>query len=322
MKLSRKELEILSVAQLQAEAPATLLRKYCRYQEHSIRYCLQRALERQLIVPRCFINLNRLGYSQYQLYFSLAAEKKQPRHELVQALAACDRVSWLGQLGGDYQYGMNIAARGVREIADLLYTLSSKCGGVLMDKVVAARLSFKYFGNRYLSNIKRPLKFLSYEATSDSVSLDDLDHRILNAVTRSGQGSSRFLARQLGEPQRTVDFRLKRLEKQGVIVAYYYELQSACLGMQSFLLLLCMKSINSAIAAALDKYCEKNSRVVLLIQSLGSWDFEIQVEVENAFEAAKIVEDLHDQFGSAINWIRVLPAFGNIKVLEYPFQKP
>ena len=59
--------------------------------------------------------------------------------------------------------------------------------------------------------------------------------------------------------------------------------------------------------------------VVLLIRSLGSWDYEVVVDADDALAVTEIVEEMHDRFGAYVSWIKILPAFPNLKVKEYPF---
>ncbi len=321
MQLSRKEKDVIFLSQMQAHLPISQMEELKSYKEYSVRYHLQRCRENKVIVPRTFINLNLLGLNQYEIYFSLSSENRQKREAIIGSLKASENISWLGQVGGDFQYGINIAARNIADVASIIYSLSSRFGASLMERVIAERLSFKYFGNKCLSKKKRKTNYLSYGTTNKVVEIDELDQRILSAITQNGERSSRLLARQLSVPQTTIDYRLRKLEQNGVIVGYYNELQSASLGLQTFILLVCMKNIQSDLVEKFSKFCEQHQSVVILIHSLGSWDFEIGIEVESASEATYVVEELYDFLGTNLNWIRTLPAFANLKVMEYPFVK-
>lgn len=320
MKLSTRDREVIAAAQMQAGKPVSEIRKLCRYKEHSVRYSLQRALDQGLIVRRCFVNLNRLGFNQYELYFSLSAGKKESRAALIKSLGDLECVSWVGQLGGDFQYGLNLAARSIAEVSRLFSGLSEKFGALFQEKVFAERISFTYFGNKYLTAKPRAAAPMSYSASSDIYAIDATDRRILSEVTRVGEGSSRLLARKLSMPQTTVDYRLRKLEKSGVIVGYYFELQPRELGIQSYMLLVCMKTISEKTRKAFEQFCLQHPNVVIQIHCMGSWDFEVGVDAEDPMQVTGIVENLYDRFGAEISWVKTLPAFRNLKVAEYPFR--
>lgn len=322
LKLSQQDKDILYCAQLSAGASVAALREATGCRDHRIRYCLQRALAAGLVHRRCFVNLHRLGLSQHQIYFSLSAGKRAARAKLLDALIASERVSWIGRLGGDFQYGVNVCATGIREVAEFLDDLAERFTALFLDKVVAERISFTYFGNKYLSRKKPLCTSLSYDTSVAPLAIDETDHRILRAAAGAQHRSTRELARVLGMPQTTVDYRLKRLEHNGVIVGYYYELQPELLGMQSFMLLVSVKAMTRPLREQFQAFAAAHPSVVILIHSFGSWDFELGVDVASASAASDLSEALHDAFGAALNWIKVLPSFGYPKVQEYPFRRP
>jgi len=162
---------------------------------------------------------------------------------------------------------------------------------------------------------------MNYSASSEVTTIDETDRKILAAVTRLGEGSSRLLARELSMPQTTVDYRLRKLEKSKVIVGYYLELQPQELGMQSYMLLICMKTISEKTRKLFDAFCMQHPNIVIQVYSMGSWDFEVGIDAGNALEVTGIVENIYDYFGGEINWIKTLPAFRNLKVAEYPFRR-
>jgi DNA-binding Lrp family transcriptional regulator len=321
MKLSQRERDIVFCAQLCADAPAQELRKATGYREHTIRYCLRRAQEKGVIRRRCFINLNLLGFTQYQIYLALAAEKSAARTKLVESLVAAEQVSWVGKVGGDFHYGANICARSVGEVAEFLDTVSTRCKTTFFEKVIALRISLVFFGDKYLSRLKPLRTSLAYGTTTSVVAIDEVDHKILAVLTSGENCSVRHLAQIAGIPQRTADYRVKKLQQMGVIVGHYYEVMSDLLGYQSFMLLVSVKGMSAALRQRFVSFCETHPNIVLLIYSLGSWDFEIGASVASADAITGIVEDLYDSFGDALNWIKILPSFGYPKVREYPFKK-
>lgn len=174
IKLSQRECDVIAASELLADAPVGELRRLTGYRDHTIRYFIQRALERKVIARRCFINLNALGYSQFQIYFSLASQQKESRIGVIKELTTSEKVSWLGELGGEFQYGVSICVKSVQEVWDFLDDLSEKFGAIFTEKTVAIRVSLSYFGNKYLSNVKRPVQRMSYAVRRETVSLSCL----------------------------------------------------------------------------------------------------------------------------------------------------
>ena len=331
MRLTEKERQILFSAQLQANAPVPVIRKASGYREHSIRYCLQQSLETRVIEMRCFVDLCRLGYTMYTVYFSLAPDTVASREEFLSALIESPRVTWLGELGGDFQYGVTVCVRNLGEVARFLDELSERFGQIFLEKSIAARLLLSYFGNKYFApkaldaarrktdrKPKTVRDSFSYRVTESVVPIDELDHKILSALTAATYRSRRELARQLAVPLSTLEYRIKRLEEQQVIVGFYYQVDPQQIGVQSFLLLAAVKGIDRGLQERFWQFCTNHPNIVLAIHCLGNWDFEMAVDVEDARDIIRVTEEVRVALGGALHSLKTLPQFAYRKVCEYP----
>ena len=316
--LSAKGRDILKVIQLQADAPFRFMRKALGVRDHAIAYHVGRAMEIGLARRRCFLNLSRLGLHYYEVCLALAATDKKVRTTLVRQLCSSPRISWLGRLGGDFHYAFTMVGTSSSEVQDFLFELFSAFKGIFFEKALALRVSFSFFGNKYLSRKPSLREVLTYSPAAASLTIDAVDRRILKALTETGETSAPALARQIGIPPSTAAYRIRRLTQEGVIVGHYLELQAPRLGQQSLLLLMCTKGFSREFRDALYRYCLAAPRVTMFAQSIGAWDFEIGVDIEEPGHITAVLDDLYDQFGQYLNWIKVLPMFEHLKVLEYP----
>lgn len=321
MKLSSTQAKVVALTQLDADLPIAHIRSKLGIRDHTIRYALDRARNQGLITQRYFINLFRIGCLQHEVFFSLSSEKKNSREQLLKKLILSDRVSWIGRLGGEFHYGINICSFQVTEMLQLFDQLSDEYGCIFLEKNLSLRIGLTYFGNRYLAPSIKAQAPLSYRITSERVSIDYVDHQILTAITNRGSDSIHSLARALGLPQSTVDYRFKKLKHSGIIVGSYYNFQPHKAGYLSFLFLISTRGISSTFREKALKFCEAHPEVVLLIESIGSWDFEFAVDVKESEDAMKFSEHLLDSFGSDLHWIKMIPLFSYPKVHEYPFKE-
>ncbi len=319
MRLTSAQTKIIVAAQLNADASLTKLRGRAGVREHTIRYTLDRARMRGVIERRHFINLFKLGYLQHEVFFSLSSEQPGVREALLPHLKASDKISWIGRLGGDYQYGINICSRDVTEAVNFFDALSVRYGRAIIEKNLSLRVALTYFGNRYLAPTVKPAPPLRYQSTTELVTIDQTDHRLLAALTSDGDASGHELARRLCIPQSTVDFRLKKLKSSGVIVGSYYALCGEQIGIQSFLCLIATRGIGSGFRDKALAFCAAHPEIVVCIESIGSWDFEFVIDALSSEEAMRTSEQILDYFGRDINWLKVIPLFGYPKVHEYPF---
>lgn len=311
--------EVIVASQLQAAAPVDKIRKLTNMRSHSVRYWLNRGLDLGVIQRRCFMNMFRLGYTQHQIYISLATGSRERRQAVVERLIQSTMVTWLGRLGGDYQYGANIISNNLAEVFDLFHSISEEFGHILLEKAIAVRVALTLLGSKYLAPHIDPGEPLSYRITTEYIETDELDRKLLRAVTNDASQSTHQIARNLAIPQSTVDYRLKKLVENGVIVGHYYAVLPEKVGMHSFLLLLCSKGISNELRQELYNFCVEHPNVTIFIEAIGNWDFEMVFEVEHSEQATIIMEELQDAFGDKLHWIKMLPLFSYLKLAEYPF---
>jgi len=323
MRLSDREKRILGLIELAAEEPLEIVRKKTGYREHTIRYATKRLHEQKIIgAKRPFINLNMLGFLYYTFYFSVASEDQGKKDALLNKLQGSSSVMLIMELGGDYQYGVSLCAKHINEVTAFLNRISLKIGNIFFEKSVSVRLSYTEFGRKYLgsgrsSDMPRPL---SIHAVQKYQTLDAIDEKILFGMAHLDYRSLKDLSRKLSIPSTTLDRRKRKFEKDGVIAGYHHRVDAAKFHMQVFKLLVYVKGINPHLNKKLFSFSKEHQSVVYFIECVGSWDFEVGVEVRNAKEITRVTQELYDHFQSDIRSIKIIPVFGFLKYLSYPGQ--
>ena len=318
-RLSTKDCDILAAAQLQADASVPALAKSTGYREHTVRHCLEQLKEREIISMYPFVNIYPLGFEEYAIFFSMPAAKKE-RHAVLQALNASERVAWVLQVGGDYQYGVAICGRTATEVSAFFDSLCSTFGDVFYEKSVAVRICWVLFTRKYLSKKILKIKPLYCGDIGTQVAIDEIDHRILSGLSTSKFSSFRELGDQLELPATTFHYRLKRLKEQRVLSGFAYGVDASKLGMQPYRLLISMRKISLSTKQKMFAFCKLQRHVVALIHCIGSWDYEVKVEIASPSELTQLIDELHDHFGTSLHAIRVLSVLETLKLELYPLK--
>jgi DNA-binding Lrp family transcriptional regulator len=315
MKISEKEATILASAELRVNAPISVLRKESGYREHTIRYALRSLLNRGVITPIPFINLHRLGYTIYSLFFTVGGEKRGAHDALIRSLIAAPNVLWVGEFGGEFQYGVGFGTKRLNGLIEFLTVISQKHGAIFHDKAVSVQISSTVFPRRYLSSKRFSVKPLTVTFDKrEPVPVDELDEKILSGLTTYGSLSHRQLALKLQVPLSTLELRLRKLRDQGVIAGDIYSVDAGRFKMESFKLLVYTKGLDSELTGRLHAFCASHRNITVLIDCLGSWGYEINVEVERPEEVSRIIQELYENFGSSIHTIKTLTKFRYPKV--------
>lgn len=253
MKLSEKEGAILAAAELRAEAPIALIRKDSGYREHTIRYALKRLADRKVIVPIPFINLHTLGYTIFNLFFSIGSQKQATKTALMKAFQSSSDVLWIGEFGGEFQYGIAICGKRIGELLNLIESLSKKFQNVFFEKAVSCQFSATIYHRKYLASRRYTVAPLVCGFTKDVAEIDDLDDKILRALATFGDLSHRQLALKLQIPLSTLDLRIRKLSERGVIAGHVLAVDPSKFGVQAFKLLIYGKGISAELSTGLSR---------------------------------------------------------------------
>jgi len=311
MRLSSKDRSVLVAVQLDADVPVSRISERTGLPTHTVHYHLRRLRDQGVLVRWPFINVDALGYTKYEIFFSFAAEKETDRQRLIQRLSQSNRVAWFSELGGNYQYSMTICAETIAEVSDFLDSLTSEFGNVFFKKSVCALLTYAVFRKKYLDTSQRNLtpSVVQFQPTSVRASLDDTDYRIISALYDPEYNSLREMAKRLGLARSTVEYRIKKLFDNRVLLRNIYAVRTTQLGISLFKLLIFVTGLRQGFKDSLFDFCVKHPNVVNYSHCIGSWDFEIGIEVENRYEIAKITQELYSRFGTDISDVQVLPIF-------------
>lgn len=318
MRLSKKESDILACIELRGSIDIDRVRKETGYRDHTIRYHIKELQDRGVIRLVPVINIYLLGYTLHNVFFSLGSENKRVKAELTKAIINTKQVVWLAEMGGDFQYGLGMCARRIHEVQALLNAFSRRFGNIFFEKSVSSQFSGAFLGHKYLSSKRFDAAPLCYKQAQEMVEIDELDDRILKALSSTKLTSHRAVAQTIGVPLSTFDLRVRKLEERGVIAGYMYFVDSAKFGMQSFKLLIFGKGVNASLSERLLTFSRQHPAVVFFIECFGSWDYELGVEVESAEQVVDITQELYEAVGGDLNTVKILSHFRNVKLMNYP----
>lgn len=309
MKLTDQQRKILCAVQFHADAPVSFVRKKTGFRDHTIHYHLNRFKEEELIRRAALINVFTLGYSQYEVYFSIAAKESTARDGVMAFCKESPRIALYAELGGRYQYSMTVVAKSGQEMSTFLEELTTRFGNIFVKKSVALVVSFNLFRKKYLVPRTSWFDSLALTDTGTRVELDELDRKILNVLFGAGQESIESVARTIREPRSTIDLRLKKLEERGVIAGYIYLINAPKFGILTYRLLISASGMAEGLREKLLTHCSKQPNIVNMSCCLGAWDYELTVEVEEPLTVVRVTEGIYSAFPNSISEIEILPVF-------------
>jgi DNA-binding Lrp family transcriptional regulator len=316
MKVSEEQRRILRVIECAADLPLTEVAKRAKVRLHSTRYHVKRFRNLGLLRERLFINTYRLGCTRYAIFFSVAGRRGSPRCDLIRKLQQHDKVALVLEVGGEFQFEINIVVRVPAELQEFLDWMSKECGESLGGKAVCVQLSHKLFGMKSLWAKSPKQPELAYGVVPETVQLDTLDHQIL-VEFRDRFPTLREVGASLGVSASTVEARLSKLKLSGVISGSSFLIDG--LPMLHWVILIHTNGLESEMRKSIVDFGRSHPLVHYTVECLGGWDIELGVSAEDSMAPTQVVEELYRAWGAQITKTQVLPLFARHKVVDYPF---
>lgn len=318
MRLSDKEAKVLAAVELSADLGMVEIRALTGFRDHTIRYAISKLEERNIIKRLPFINLAALGYQIHNIFFSLGSENEKLKQKIVTALQESEEVTWIAEMGSDFQFGIDVCVRSIQGVRKLLDSLTEKHGNIFYQKTISTQFSASLLPRGYLANLKKGPKSLTIEPYDEVVEIDDLDCRILAGLSEYGDVSHRKVASALGVPLSTFELRVSKLKEKKVLLGSFYSVDSNRFGMNSYKLLLFAKGVDPELRKRVRDFAEKHRNAVSLIECFGSWDYEIGVEVLSPQDVVAITQEVYRELGDGIISVKAFSMFRSLKTVLFP----
>ena len=318
VRLDEREKIVLSQLEFRARASVMEVADACGYKVSAVRHVLMKLLEAGVMTDRrAYLNPQALGFTNYGVYITLASWAPGHRASLGRLLTSAPRVTWLAELGGEYQYGITFSSYNPGEVIELRDRLSRHFPRVIASVTVSARVALWTFPRKYLGGSAKALPAW-HQGASTRVHIDAVDAKILSELGRGGFDSFRHLAERTGVPASTFDRRVRVLEEKGIILDYYCRVDPSRIGFEDFRLLIHSRNVSRAITDRLFDFCRSHPNIRKFVVCISEWDYEVEISVPSNREVPSVIAALNERFDGEVFKVRVVPLLSEINRSPFP----
>lgn len=318
--LTLREREILAACALQADLTAGAIARRVGCSEQSVRAVLRSLIERDLIQQRHYIDVFKLGLSSYVWLFSLRPEHSAERSHIIAQLSAVTEVAWLAEVTGHYDFAVQISNGDVYRAVSLFGRIEDQFGYTFSKKSFAQHLSCTDYSYGFLADRWEERDLIETERASIKPEVDKLDHMILRELS-CNPGSKRDLSQKLDLSLSTLQYRLAKLHRSGVLKRSTFRINHEALGYSLSVLLVSANSFGKLLKQRLFQFCLRHPYVTALVQSVGDWDYEISMLIRDPAEISALGASLEAEFSGQLSGIAPLQVKRLIKDNQYPFDE-
>jgi Lrp/AsnC family transcriptional regulator, leucine-responsive regulatory protein len=313
-----KDRKILSLLDENSRYTNTQIAKKVGLSKPAVEYRLQRFEKNGVIFSYyTIIDFTKLGYSQYKIYFKFQNASPEDEQKIVKYWNGQKNIIWLAQVRGRWDLAVSVLARNNFEFGSILADFSGEFSRFILEKDVLLLEYSPYYSRKYMESSKYH-EFV-YSAPEKLHELDDIDKKILKELSVNARINIVDLADELNLTRDIVNYRIKKMTESKVISQYRCYLNLNKIGINHYKIILRTKNFDSVHEKKLKQYTDSHKKIVQMLKLIGSWDLEIELEMESEDELYQVLNDLRNRFSDIIRDYDILRITETYKFDFFPF---
>ena len=299
-KLDKKDKEILYEIDLNARLPLTKLAKKVKLSPQTTRYRINE-LEKKGIIKKyvTFFDASKFGYLHYRFYLRYENITLEEEKKMIEYFKRHKNVVWMISTSGRWDLEVLFVAKNFIHLNKILKEAYKKFPGKLNNNVISVSVSNYHQRKGYLLNRKSTVQ-LSYGGEPEDIKIDETDKKILKIINQNSKLNSSEIGSKLKLNYKTVQLRLKSLEKKGIIQSYRTWINFEKIGYKYHKVLVKLSKFEGEEEKMILQFCKENPNVVYLITCVWPWEVEIEIQVREENEFREIVRRFRELMGKNI----------------------
>lgn len=291
--IDKKDKRILFELDCNSRQSINMLAKKARLSKDVVRYRIKQLEDRGVIT--CYytlIDFSKLGYDIIRLYLKLQDTDAQLEEAMVQQIMRHESVIITYRTDGEYELAVGIIAKDLREGQKIIEEVINPFRQQVIRTNVSIFNDFVQFPRYYLHDEQEKLSWSTGSYEPYAYDQDDL--RILDQIAEDARKPVVEIAKALQMPATTIAYRMRQMEKQGVIVAYRALIDFRKLGMEYYKIDLTLEDLS--VIPALQEFCKQHPSIIYRDVTVAGSDFEFDAELlgQEAFYA--MMEEIKTTF--------------------------
>ncbi|MBN1645613.1 winged helix-turn-helix transcriptional regulator, partial [Candidatus Woesearchaeota archaeon] len=263
-----------------------------------VKYRVER-LEKEAIIKGYFpmIDISRLGFTSFRLYLkfrNLVPEKKRDifnymeEHRSIWAVVA---------IAGKWDVALGVAVKDIYDFYNVWEAILQRYLEVIGDYAICIYSPIYHYSKSYMvqKDDESPIRILGGQGKAQ---FDNKDKLILVNLSKNARISLLELSRTVKMSPESVSYRIKQLEKKGIIQGYRAMIDVHKLGYEFYKAEIRLASY-SQISSILT-YCHMHPNIYQVDKTIGGETLEIEFHVKSLNNMLDIIADLEVKFPKII----------------------
>jgi len=243
------------------------------------------------------VNVKQLGYSRFACFFQLKNISAEEENKFIEFLVNHDFVTYMGPVIGKWNVIFDILVIDNQHMENIIKDITEEVSKYLENyMVIGIGMEEEIFPTK-LIGIKKSIK--RYSLLKEH-KVDIMDKKILGLLSNNSRVEYKEISNKLGLTSNAIKYRIKNLERYGIISGYTISLDFRKLGYEWHNIQL--KLNNLVEITKLIPFFRNHLSVVYYFKHIGNedWNIDIGVIVENSLGLRNFILELRERFGDVV----------------------
>ncbi len=296
--MDKKDKKILTELIINSRIPINRLAKKVGISREVATYRLNKLIKDKIILGFYpIIDTECLGFSRYTCFFQLKGISHEKEKEFIKYLINHDFVTYVGPVIGKWNIVFDILVKGRQDLEKSVKEITNKIPNNIESYIIVPTSAKQEMFPTKLLGIKKEIQYKEY---GEKIKLDKTDLKILQLLSSNSRIEYKEISEKLNLTGNAIKYRIKNLEKTGIIKGYTISLDIRKLGYELYNIQL--KLTNNRKESELKKFLKENLKVIFFYKYLGheNWDIDIGIIAQNSLELRDFILRLRKNFGDIL----------------------
>lgn len=286
--------KILYELDLNARISANQLARKLNKSKETVNFRINRLIKNRIIKGFYTVfNTSKLGryYSKFYIKFKNITPDKEK--ELFEYVSKQNHIAYLASVEGPYDCMILVMVKSALDMMSFQDSFMKLYGEYIQVKDSVTFLTTHRLNQRFLYQGKEtkdwfyPIKLSNYK-------LDDIEKKILDIISTNARISLIDIAQKLRIDHKVVKYRLKKLEKDNIILTYTTSPNFDKLGLTFFQINISLK--DTSVRREVIQFFNQSNKCLFAIELLGKYDILAEIHVSGSEELKKIIDNFRIKF--------------------------
>lgn len=314
--LDKKDRDLLYLLDVDGRLTYSQLAKRTKMSKQLVKYRIER-LEKEGFIKGYFpmIDTSKLGYTTFRLYLKFRNITPTKKEEIIEYLKKQKSIWAVVLISGKWDIALGISVKDIYGYYEVWEEILKKYLPNITDYKVSIYSPIYHYSKSYLVEKEDESK-IRILGGNEKTSFDELDINILKKLSKNARVSLVDISNELKQSAELISFRIKQLEKKGIIQGYRamidvekfgYEFYKAEIRLSSY------ENINQILS-----FCHRHPNIYQTDKTIGGETIEIEFHVKSLKEMLAIIGELEKHFPKTIDWFDYITVLSEEKTTYMP----